>query len=172
MLQTLRHKGVKTIQGLWAELILIDRSLSPAEWVKAWHNDPMELHDFCLPAVRVEVKSSSARIRKHHFSHRQLCALPDADLFIASVYVERIANGKSVQDIASEIRGRVNPQEAFKLDEIIISTLGSDFPLAGEIRFDKGLAISSLRFFNLAQVPRIAETIPDGLGALPANCAV
>jgi hypothetical protein len=161
MLQNLRHKGLKTIQGLWAEMFLIYLTANPSEWVEAWHSDPMELHDFCLPELRVEVKSSATRVRKHSFSHRQLCSRPDAKIFIASVFVERVANGISVHDLATHIRGRLAPESALKLDETMIATLGSDYGNAGELLFDSTLAEASLKFFDLESLPRLPETLPD-----------
>lgn len=161
MLQRLRAPGTKAIQGLWAEMLLINQMPDASRWVRAWHNDPMELHDFCIGATRVEVKSSSSRVRKHQCSHHQLCPQHDVQLFIASIFVERATDGVSVFDLSAILRLRLDTADALKVDEIVLATLGVDYRAAREIKFDRKLAERSLLFFSIASVPRLPTALPE-----------
>src|SRR5690606_34102020 len=58
----------KSLQGLWAELLVIDHAIHPEILIEAWHTTPYDRFDFTLENERLEVKSTSQRIRQHHFS--------------------------------------------------------------------------------------------------------
>ncbi len=52
----------KTIQGLWAELLVIERANSPEILIKAWHASPEDKFDFNDGKDKIEVKSTQKRI--------------------------------------------------------------------------------------------------------------
>ena len=51
----------------------------------------------------------------------------------------------------------------FKLHEVTAATLGTNLNEAMALAFDVKLADSSLRFFNLADVPAIRGPLPTGV---------
>ena len=108
LFKVLKEPPKKTLQGLWSELFLIYQSNNPKKLVKAWHTVPEEKYDFSLEKLRIEVKSSSTRNRTHHFSLGQLTAPSKCELFVASLFVEILAGGKSVEDLLNEIIGRLD----------------------------------------------------------------
>ena len=71
LFQSSSQPSRKSVQGLWAELLLIANSRRPDVLVDAWHGDPEEVFDFSSRDQRVEVKSAAGEIRRHHFSLRQ-----------------------------------------------------------------------------------------------------
>jgi hypothetical protein len=162
MLQCLRLPNKQSIQGLWAELLLIAESTEPARWLAAWHSDPLELHDFCFDEGRVEVKSTSSQNRSHSFSHRQLWPPSGKPLVIASLLLHRDSSGESIFDLAEEIRSKV-PQLGVRLDRVILDVLGQDFGKANECRYDRICARGSLLFFSVEIVPRLSEDVPEGI---------
>jgi hypothetical protein len=121
----------------------------------------MEMHDFCFPDGRVEVKSSSANYRSHRFSHRQLWPPAGKHFAVASVFVNAATNGMSVFDLAKEVRTSVAIETSIRMDQIILSSLGCDYSRSDMLRFDRDAAIRSLRFFPISAVPRIAEELPE-----------
>lgn len=163
LLQNLRKPATKTIQGLWTELFLIASRAKPSRWINGWHTDPTGLHDFVFGDTRVEVKSTMALERSHRFSHDQLSAPAEVELFIASVLVERSNRGISVFDLADTIHQKVSPEESLLVDTIIASTLGTDHAKASDIKFDPHRAKDSLLFFPLKAVPQLTEDIPARL---------
>jgi len=70
--RSLTETPTKTIQGLWAELILIEQSKNPETLINYWHNIPEEKFDFNADSEKIEVKSSSNLERIHVFSAEQL----------------------------------------------------------------------------------------------------
>lgn len=77
----------KKIQGLWAELLVIEQSYNPYILIKAWHQCPTAKYDFTLGRDKIEVKSSSSRRRVHHFSLEQIRPSLHSHVGIASVMV-------------------------------------------------------------------------------------
>ncbi|MBV6405277.1 MAG: PD-(D/E)XK motif protein [Flavobacteriales bacterium] len=163
LLQSLRKPATKTIQGLWAELLLIASRDKPARWINGWHTDPMGLHDFVFGDTRVEVKSTMAHERTHRFSHDQLSTPTGVELYIASILVERSNMGVSLFDLADRIHQKVLPEESLLLDTIIATTLGNDFAKATDIKFEPHRSTDSLLFFPLSIVPRLSEELPARL---------
>jgi Putative PD-(D/E)XK family member, (DUF4420) len=164
--QALRQPPAKTIQGLWAELFVLANSPDIARWAAAWHVDPMDRYDFAMQRLRVEVKSSGNRTRRHTFSHEQLHPPKGVNLWIASVFVERTAAGSDCAGLLRRIQTCVSPVEAFRVESLVMCTLGSDFAKASDFKFDEALADQSLEFAPIENVPRLMEDVPAGISEL------
>jgi hypothetical protein len=164
--QALRHPRVKSIQGLWAELFVLANSPNLSKWAAAWHVDPMERYDFAMQKIRVEVKSSGSRMRRHRFSHEQLHPPSGIELWIASVFVERSAAGSNCLDLLRRIQSRLVGDVSFEVESKVIKTLGADYAKAREFTFDDELAKDSLSFIPVRAVPRIPDDLPDGIAEL------
>jgi hypothetical protein len=162
LFQALSAPAKKSIQGLWAELLLIRRSTNPSAAAAAWHRMPEEHFDFVAGRQRLEVKSSSTRRREHHFSLAQLQPPGESRVVVASLFVERVGGGVSLRQLFDEIRTRLASQPALvtQLDAMFYSTLGSSWSDAMDERFDQELADDSLRFFDAKDVPKIDGLIP------------
>jgi hypothetical protein len=166
LLQQLRKPSTRTIQGLWAELFLLLQHDDKELWIRGWHADPEDRHDFNLGGVRIEVKSSSSRMRKHHFTHEQLSAPRNAALWIASVLMERSGTGLSVFDLAQTLHNELSIAASMTLDDMLTRTLGIDFEKASEIKYDLSHARDSLLFFPLSRIPTLVGAIPDQITEL------
>lgn len=97
----------ETVQGLWAELLLIAYSSDPELLIDAWHEDPDEIYDFAVANERLEVKSARGAHRRHHFSSSQLPTRAGLDLTVASVLVQRVAGGATLWDLLQRLGARV-----------------------------------------------------------------
>ncbi|HCN77747.1 MAG TPA: hypothetical protein DIT13_11210 [Verrucomicrobiales bacterium] len=164
--QALRQPAVKSIQGLWAELFVLANSPDVPRWSLGWHTDPMERYDFAMQRLRVEVKSSANRVRRHHFSHEQLHPPSGIELWIASVFVERSSGGINCIELLREIQSELSADAAFAVEAKLLEALGSDFSKVQDNRFDAALAADSLSFVSVSAVPRMAEDLPDGVSEL------
>lgn len=75
--------------GLLGELWLLRRIASSSGWryaLDAWHNEANSEHDFGLPALDIEVKSTTNELRTHLIgSATQLMKSPSRDLFLLSL---------------------------------------------------------------------------------------
>ena len=155
----------KSIQGLWAELLVIVRSQDSAILVDAWHTLPSDLYDFSMNNQRIEVKSVIGRVRQHHFSLQQVSPPHDTNVLVASILVERAGGGLSITDLADKVRSRLlnKPDLLFKIDHVIGLSLGENWRAAIEDRFDWELGIESLSFFDISTIPAFRTGTPPGV---------
>ncbi len=153
------------VQGLWAELLVIERSLHPETLINVWHNSPTAKYDFTMGRDKIEVKSTSAEERIHHFSLDQLNPSPNSRLLIASVIVRESGQGLgglSVRNLYERICTRVTVVNArLQLYSVMAETIGSDLAKLENTFFDYTEASDTLAFFNAADVPHIdKDTVP------------
>lgn len=153
-----------TIQGLWAELWVIVQARNPEVLLSAWHAEPTNIFDFNSGPERLEVKSTSQRIRKHTFSHLQLKPPEGTRVAIGSVFVESSGGGPTISTLVERIRRRVTtPRPLRRLDYVVANTLGSDWRTGVKSSFDSELAAESLRFYATEAVPSLPSYIPQGI---------
>ena len=165
LFRALVQPPVKSVSGLWAELLLIRTSGEPPALLAAWHISPDDKYDFNAGSQRIEVKSSSQRERAHYFSLEQLTPPTGCGLVIASLFVERAGAGTSLGELIDEIRVLVSarPELETRLDRVVASTLGSALRSSLSERFDRELAVESLQFYDQEVVPTIQIPLPWGV---------
>ncbi len=142
--------------GLWGELLVIHSSRAPCSLLGAWHAEPESLHDFAEGQTRLEVKTSSTGCRAHQFSLSQLCPpAPSLVVYVVSVLATETIAGRSVGELASEIRRRVSANRTLvrHLDTQLAAVLGSAFGEKGP-RFDYESALATIRVFRAVDVPK------------------
>lgn len=163
--QQLRRPSGRSLNGLFGELFLIHRSRNPVRSLLAWRRDDGARFDFSDGDVRLDVKATGSRNRRHMFSYEQ-CNLPlEAVGVVASLQVERVASGMKIDSLIDEIKARVSGHFdlILKLQETVCATLGVGLKEGLEAYFDMRLAESSLRFFWLSDIPAIRQRLPVGV---------
>lgn len=165
LFQALAAPAKKTIQGIWAEVLLIRLSSDPRMVASAWHREPEEHFDFAAGPQRIEVKSSSNRRREHYFSLEQLAPAGGSQIVVASVFVERAGGGVSLQKIFKDTRGLLaeDISLATRFDAVFYKSLGSGWADAMDECFDWELALESLAFYAAETVPRVENPIPQAI---------
>ncbi len=151
----------KKIQGLWAELLVIDQSTRPEVLINAWHSSPSAKYDFTLGRDKIEVKSTSSEERVHKFSLDQLNPSPNSRLLIASTVVResgKAAEGLSVRELYEKIRNKVPAVDSqLRLYTIIAETIGSDIAKLESIFYDYTAAVDFLEFYDYHDIPSISK---------------
>jgi hypothetical protein len=157
--KTLTDSPTNTINGLWAELFLIENSSNPKSIINYWHNLPEEKFDFNAGVERIEVKSSSNFERKHIFSAEQLNPPSDSQVLIASIFLKQHNSGMNIQQLLESISKKVNYdfETADKLNSIVFRTLGSSLEHSIGIKFDYAIALQSLQFYRHQDIDKIEE---------------
>lgn len=146
----------KTIQGLWAELLVIEQSNTPEYIIKTWHYSSTDKFDFNDGKDKIEVKSTTKNRRIHTFSSEQLNPNKNSRLIIASVFAIQTGQGKTIFDLIKLIDDRIKNNELlFRINEVLLDTLGQDFEKAFEIYFDYHFAVDSLAYFDGELIPKI-----------------
>lgn len=87
-----------TVQGLWAELFIIEQTPDPEYLLKAWHITPEDKFDFNDGRDKIEVKSTSQTRRIHNFEIEQLNPNQQSGLLIASIFTVQTGTGKNIFD--------------------------------------------------------------------------
>ncbi|MEQ8345111.1 MAG: PD-(D/E)XK motif protein [Sneathiellaceae bacterium] len=161
--QNIQKPPVRSLNGLFGELFVISRSRSPVRAVAAWRVDETSRFDFATGDIRIDVKSCAGRIRKHIFSYDQCNPPTNTHAVVASLMVERVPGGISIDDLMASIEVCLSgdPELVLKLHNILASTLGAELTASLHVTFDKHLADSSLQFFDLRTIPAVRDSIPS-----------
>jgi len=156
--RSLAEPSAKTVQGLWAELILIEQSKKPETLINYWHNFPEEKFDFNADKQKIEVKSSSHLERVHYFTSEQLNPSEDNQVVIASIFTKQVSNGLNLIDLLDKIGARVSENTLLdKVYRIVSKTLGNTFEQAVNTKFDYILAKESLLFYRHQDISKVEK---------------
>lgn len=155
----------KEIQGLWGELMLIHEAKDPTALAEAWHAEPGDRYDFNHGSERIEVKTTSRKPRRHHFTLEQLTPPADTRVIIVSMIVESSGAGTSVLDLLDSIRQRLGrkPQLHLRLTRLVHQTLGAAWQTARNVRFDLEASVQSLSYIDSNAIPRVALPLPPNV---------
>lgn len=162
--KALTDTPTNTVNGLWAELFLIDNAQTPSTLLDYWHSIPEEKFDFNAGTERIEVKSSSVFERKHIFSSEQLNPPIGTQVLIASIFIKQSNVGKSIYDLIDSISSKTNYDNELtdKLNSIVCKTLGSSLEHSLDTKFDYEIAKQSLRFYKHQDIKKIEQiNIPN-----------
>lgn len=167
----LENPPVKKMQGLWGELLVIERSKYPEVLINAWHTTPSAKFDFTLGRDKIEVKTTSSETRSHKFALDQLNPSPNSRLLIASVIVRESGEGnggKSVRNLFDAIYQKVTGvKERMHLYEVMAATVGKDITKLDSVYFDYIAASDSLAYFQAQDIPHIKKAdVPAGVSAV------
>lgn len=156
--RSLSDSPLRTLQGLWAELLIIERAKDPECLLNYWHNIPEEKFDFNADLEKIEVKSNSSLDRIHIFSAEQLDPPNDKQVLIASIFMRQSSKGKSLNDLLSSIQSKITDATLVeKLFYIISKTLGNSVEQSLNIKYDYDLALNSLRYYRHQDISKIEK---------------
>jgi hypothetical protein len=121
--------------------------------------------DFSGGSLRLDMKTTSGRVRRHTLSYEQ-CNPPEETVgMIASTFTERVGAGTSVGYIVEELllmlQGR--PDLQMKVREQVAEALGDTMAEALEVQYDLAVSTSGLRFYLCDAVPAIRGVLDPAL---------
>lgn len=172
LFRQLGQSSYKTIQGLWAELLLISQSKNPKYLVNSWHVSPTDTFDFNDGKNKIEVKSTSKTKRIHNFALEQLIPNEGSKLLICSVHTIPVGQGVNIFDLVKMIDERLTYiEDKLQLNAIITKTLGNKYTYAGEFYYDYQKAIDSMIYFSYSEIPTInASCVPSQISHVRFDC--
>ena len=162
--------AAKSVQGLWAELLVIEQSENPEYLIKSWHNQANSRFDFNDGKDKLEVKSTSLAKRIHNFSLEQLKPNENSKLIIASVFTLETTSGKNINDLRKMIFDKIPDLEIQALlDSIMFKVLGNEISKSFDFCFDYQLAVDELKFFDSDSIPKISD-VPAEISNVKFAC--
>ncbi|WP_138275911.1 PD-(D/E)XK motif protein [Rhodoluna limnophila] len=144
---------MSVIRGLIGELLVIYSADQPSRAVSAWHVDVDDRYDFSVNHSRIEVKTSISSVRQHRFTSRQLPPLHSIEVWVASVQLAEVAVGENIGSLFNLIAEKLPLEEARKLAEVVVETLGVPASAVVEPHFDLQSSLDSIRLFPANSVP-------------------
>jgi hypothetical protein len=165
LFRALQRPGLRTVQGLWAELAVIAWARQPNVAISAWHSDPHELHDFSAGSFRLEIKSTVRLLREHSFLLDQLSSMDPGTTLIASLLLIEDKHGTSLGELVELVRARVSALHDVqrRLEVIVGEGLGQSWKDADDVRYNLGEARTSLRIYRTEQIPTVPQPLPAGV---------
>ena len=163
---------LKTIQGLWAELLIIEQSKNPDYLIQSWHSSTSDKYDFNDGIDKIEVKSTVKNRRIHNFSLEQLTPNLSSKLIVASIFAIETGTGTSIFDLVESIENKIKDKNlAFRVNEMVAVTLGNDFEKSFDIFFDYQFAVDAIQYYNSLDVPTINKSdIPSNITNIRFDC--
>ena len=158
-----KNKSLKSIQGLWAELFVINTSEDSTAWLKNWPEKTRSTFDFAVDHAGIDVKSFAGANRKHFFKYEQLHNQSVEQTIILSLCVTEDENGISVFDLYRKIKSKIHdPQLLEKLRKKIFKLAGDN--LSDAFLFNANIAKETLVILEGKSIPKIQEgTFPSSV---------
>jgi hypothetical protein len=168
----LSKPALKSIQGLWAELLIIEQSKNPDYLIKSWHNSTSDKYDFNDGNDKIEVKSTSKIRRIHNFSLEQLIPNTKSKLIVSSILTIQTGTGTSIFDLIDIIESKIKDQNLiYRINEMVTSTLGEDFEKSFDIYFDYKFSVDSIQHYESVNIPTInISSIPSNIMNVRFDC--
>jgi Putative PD-(D/E)XK family member, (DUF4420) len=157
--QALAEPSSDSVQGLWAELLLISKASDIDLATGSWQPRRRSLVDFESGRTGIEVKSCLGDIRQHRFRLAQLRPPEGSVWLIFSVMLTSRPTGASIPDLWNTIEERLRNRPGLR-DRVavrIAQTLGDDWRRVHSRRFDVESAMKSIAVLSADQIPRVGE---------------
>lgn len=163
-----------SLQGLWAELLLVKHARNVEYAVRSWHPTRRSLFDFDAGAEAVEVKSSTTGIRKHHFKLSQLRPPASKRIYVVSLLLTPDLGGASIPELWAYVQEKLasQPQLLSRAAEIIAVSAGTDWKHAQDARFDERAALQSLIVYDAAHIPQVVDPENPDITDIEFTCDI
>lgn len=150
----------ETLVGLIGELLVILESKEKDLVLSCWHSGGSDRFDFSRSGERVEVKTTTAADRKHHFNSKQVPGPVGCEVVIASVMLSEVEVGDTLYDLVEIIKDDLESViSKAKLVEKTLMILTGPVESQSGFVFDIFSSTSSISYFSADLVPRpIQET--------------
>lgn len=143
--------------GLYGELVVLLKNIANKNMIDSWHSNLEDPFDFALSNSRVEVKTTFSSQRKHWFSESQISSGSSLNVWIASVQLALTHSGTTCGDLRRRIEERLEPESRKRFLSKCDSYNWEDFCF----EFDLESALSSVAYFNAANLPKPRREYPE-----------
>jgi hypothetical protein len=145
----------ETLIGLIGELLVISRANNQEFMLSCWGSNERDRFDFSSAGERLEVKSTTATERIHHFNSKQVPGPIGCQVVIASVMVCEVEVGQTLMTLVDAIKKQLLSENAkAKLVEKIMLILNSPIEMHTNLVFDLEASSLSVTYFLAEAIPR------------------
>lgn len=145
--------------GLLGELVVLNQAADPEILIQYWHSNIDAYFDFSTDNLRLEVKTSKSNLRNHNFSSNQIGSGLDDKTFVSSVILSLVEKGSTLADLVDLISSKVSPDEAAKLLNVVIGTLGVVPDSVKSLQIDLEMTSKTIVNIPAYKVPRPEKNI-------------
>lgn len=172
LFRSLSKPPKKTIQGLWTELLFIEQGKDMEYLINSWHQTKNDRYDFNDGIDKVEIKSTSKNERIHRFSLSQLEEVKDVLVIIGSTFTLETGKGLCANDLIESIKAKVTDAGLMlKIHNVVSETMGEEFERIYDVYFDYNLALNSIQYFDVRDIPKIStDIIPPEITNVKYDC--
>ena len=149
--------------GLWGELFVMSRVYGFPFWAPFWHSEVERRFDFSFGRNRVEVKITTRSERTHHFSHRQVFALPDEEIVVASIVAAEDDSGLSLRQLIEDCRKTLIGTPYYLKLEKAVRQAGMESSTESGPVIDAIEAEENLAWFRSMEIPHFRVPEPAGV---------
>lgn len=150
-------------QGLWGELFVMSQVRGFEFWAPFWHSETTRRFDFSALGRRVEVKTTTAAERIHHFSHRQIYALEGEEIMVASLLLREEDTGLSLRELIDDARVALQDTPSYLKLERAVRRAGMEGDSENGPVFDATEASKELAWFRSTDAPHFRVPEPPGV---------
>jgi len=157
------------LQGLYTELytIWIYKDKYPLHLY--WQSKERMKFDFSFTErLKLEVKSTLSKERRHHFRHDQLTT-EIHDIIVLSFLLQKDDAGESLYELILKCKELMKDSQdrVVFLEKVLYDTPHEQLD---EMRFNQELMNHNMKFFCAKEIPRFKEETPDGVINVEYDC--
>lgn len=172
LFRSLSNPPKKEIQGLWTELLFIEKAKDPEYMIGCWHQNKSDRYDFNDGFDKIEVKSTGKNTRTHRFSAAQLQEISNSFILIGSTFTIETGTGVCANDLMEEIANKISdPKLLLRLNAVVAETMGSDIDRIYDTFFDYNRAVDEIKYFDIKSIPSLNHIkIPPEITNIKFDC--
>lgn len=141
------------VTGLIGELIFILNSKDKVKTIKCWHSAVDDTYDFSSESVKLDVKATRSEIRQHYFSSAQIPASTSKKVLIASVLVESVEMGTTLDQLVKKVIEDLNSDLADKVNSAVLKQLGTHPGMVLNPQIDFDNTLKSINIYDSQDIP-------------------
>lgn len=151
----IRDLSIQEKIGLTGELLVILGSPNKDYAVRCWRSGERDRFDFSSHGQRIEVKTTTSTERVHSFNSAQIPGPTDCIVLVASVQLNVVEVGHTLNDLVELIRAQLLTSAAqSELSAKAGIVIGLNKQGLQNFKFDLDSSLASIRFTSSTRVPR------------------
>jgi len=141
------------VTGLIGELIFILNSKDKVKTIKCWHSAVDDTYDFSSESIKLDVKATRSGIRHHYFSSTQIPASTGKKVLIASVLIDSVEMGTTLDQLINKVNENLSLDLADKVNSSVLKQIGTHPGLVLNPQIDIENTLKSINIYDSLDIP-------------------